>query len=663
MHCVSGLLRRKALRLYAKKGKKMKNLFKKEKDPLSSEKRLKIIEASSKLVGPGVFYSTIIVIVSFLPVFLLTGMEGKLFSPLAWTKSFILIVDAFLAITLTPVLISFLLKGKLRPEHKNPINQKLESIYTPVLNFCLKWRKTLLGINILALLIGLLMFARLGSEFMPPLDEGSILFMPVTLPDVSNSEVKRILQVQDKLIRTVPEVSHVLGKAGRAASATDNSPISMIETIILLKPQHEWREDVTKDQLITEINNKLQIPGVTNGFTQPIINRINMLSTGIRTDVGVKVFGDDLDTINKLSLQIKRALEGTEGIKDLYSEPITGGKYIDIEIKREEIGRYGLSIDEVNTVVETAIGGMKLTSTIEGRQRFSVNARYGQEYRNSMEALKKLQVQTMAFGPIPLEAVADIKISDGPPMINSENAMLRGTVLFNVRGRDLGSTVKEAQSKINTMIMEMPKGYYIDWSGQWENQIRAKNTLKLIMPLVVLIIFLVLYFTYNSLKESALTMITVPFALIGGIFMVYFWDINLSVAVAVGFIALFGMAIETAMLMTIYLNEAMNKMVSVHGNSHETITADILRTYIVEGSVKRLRPKLMTISVTLFGLIPILWATGAGADVMIPITVPLIGGTLTSAIYVLLVTPVVFEMTKLHELKTKGKIEITDVKE
>jgi len=437
----------------------------------------------------------------------------------------------------------------------------------------------------------------------------------------------------------------------------------MIETIILLKPQHEWREDVTKDQLITEINNKLQIPGVTNGFTQPIINRINMLSTGIRTDVGVKVFGDDLDTINKLSLQIKRALEGTEGIKDLYSEPITGGKYIDIEIKREEIGRYGLSIDEVNTVVETAIGGMKLTSTIEGRQRFSVNARYGQEYRNSMEALKKLQVQTMAFGPIPLEAVADIKISDGPPMINSENAMLRGTVLFNVRGRDLGSTVKEAQSKINTMIMEMPKGYYIDWSGQWENQIRAKNTLKLIMPLVVLIIFLVLYFTYNSLKESALTMITVPFALIGGIFMVYFWDINLSVAVAVGFIALFGMAIETAMLMTIYLNEAMNKMVSVHGNSHETITADILRTYIVEGSVKRLRPKLMTISVTLFGLIPILWATGAGADVMIPITVPLIGGTLTSAIYVLLVTPVVFEMTKLHELKTKGKIEITDVKE
>jgi Cu(I)/Ag(I) efflux system membrane protein CusA/SilA len=461
----------------------------------------------------------------------------------------------------------------------------------------------------------------------------------------------------------VPEVSHVLGKAGRAATATDNSPISMIETIILLKPQEEWRIGVTKDQLITDINNKLQIPGVTNGFTQPIINRINMLSTGIRTDVGVKVFGDDLDTINKLSLQIKQVLEGTEGIKDLYSEPIIGGKYIDIEINREEIGRYGLSIDEVNTLVETAIGGMKLTSTVEKRQRFSVNARYGQEYRNSIDALKRLQVQTMAFGPIPLEAVADIKISDGPPMVNSENAMLRGTVLFNVRGRDLGSTVKEAQSKINNMIMEMPKGYYIEWSGQWENQIRANNTLKLIMPLVIIIIFLVLYFTYNSMKESILTIITVPFALIGGIFMVYFYDINLSVAVAVGFIALFGMAIETAMLMTIYLNEAMNKMISVHGNSREAITADVLRTYIMDGSVKRLRPKIMTISVTLFGLIPILWATGAGADVMLPITVPLIGGTVTSAIYVLLVTPVVFEMTKLHELKTKGKIEITDVKE
>lgn len=642
---------------------KIKNLFKKEHDPLSADEKLQLIEKSSKLVGPGVFYSTLIVIASFLPVFLLTGMEGKLFSPLAWTKSFILIVDAFLAITLTPVLISFLLKGKLRPENKNPINKKLESIYTPILVFCLKWRKTVLGFNIVALIIGIAMFTRLGSEFMPPLDEGSVLFMPVTLPDVSNSEVKRILQVQDKLIKSIPEVDHVLGKAGRANTATDNSPISMIETIILLKPQSEWREDKTKSDIITEINNKLQIPGVTNGFTQPIINRINMLSTGIRTDVGIKVYGESLDTINALSQKIKKALEGTSGVKDLYAEPITGGRYIDIEPKRDLLGRYGISIDDINAVVEAAIGGMKLTTTIEGRQRFSVNARYAQEYRNSIDALKKLQVQTMQYGPIPLETVAEVKISDGPPMINSENAMLRGSVLFNVRDRDLGSTVKEAQKKLNSMMSKMPKGYYIEWSGQWENQLRANKTLSMILPIVVIIIFLILYFTYHSMKESLITMITVPFALIGGIFMVYFYEINLSVAVAVGFIALFGMAIETAMLMTIYLNESMNKMVEKYGNSSQTITEDILKQYIVDGSAKRLRPKLMTVSVSLFGLIPILWATGTGADVMLPITVPLIGGTITSTIYVLLVTPIVFEMVKIHELKTKGKIELIDVKE
>ena len=635
-----------------------KKIFAKQHDPLSSDEKLELIEKSSKLVGPGVFYSTIIVIASFLPVFLLTGMEGKLFSPLAYTKSFILIVDAFLAITLTPVLISYLLKGRLRPENKNPINRKLEEIYTPILTFCLKWRKTVLAINIVALLIGVFMFTRLGSEFMPPLDEGSVLFMPVTLPDVSNSEAKRILQVQDKIIKSIPEVAHVLGKAGRANTATDNSPISMIETIILLKPRNEWRKDISKEDIVNQINNKLQIPGVTNGFTQPIINRINMLSTGIRTDVGIKIYGASLDTINILSQKIKKALDGTSGVKDLYAEPITGGKYIDIEAKRSEIGRYGLSIDDVNNVVEAAIGGMKLTTTIEGRQRFSVNARYAQEYRNSIDALKKLQVQTMEFGPIPLEAVANIKISDGPPMINSENAMLRGSVLFNVRDRDLGSTVKEAQQKLDKMITKMPKGYYVEWSGQWENQIRANKTLKLILPVVVVLIFLILYFTYNSMKEAMITMITVPFALIGGIFMVYFYGINLSVAVAVGFIALFGLAVETAMLITIYLNEAMNRMVEKHGNSAETLNEDIIRAFIIEGSAKRLRPKLMTVSVSLFGLIPILWATGTGSDVMLPIVVPLIGGTITSTIYVLLVTPVVFEMSKLHELKTKGKIDL-----
>ena len=641
----------------------MANWFIRNKDPLTAAERMDIIEKAAKQVGPGVFYSTIIVITSFLPVFLLTGMEGKLFHPLAWTKTFILLVDAFLAITLAPVLISLFLTGRLKPENANPITRSLEKIYTPVLKWCLRWRKTVIGVNIIALILGVVMMTKLGSEFMPPLDEGSLLFMPVTLPDVSNSEAKRLLQVQDKIISTVPEVAHVLGKAGRANTATDNSPISMIETIILLKPKNEWRAGSTKDSIINELNSKLQIPGVTNGWTQPIINRINMLSTGIRTDVGIKVYGQNLDSIYAFAQTIKKQLDGIDGVKDLYVEPITGGKYIDIAIKREEIGRYGLSVDDVNLIVESALGGMKLTTTIEGRQRFSVNARYGQDFRNNLQALKRLQVQTMNFGPIPLEAVATISLSDGPPMINSENAMLRGTVLFNVRERDLGSTVKEAQDKLNQLITKLPKGYFLEWSGQWENQLRANKTLSMIMPVVIIIIFMVLYFTYRSFKEAIVTMITVPFALIGGVFMVYLYGVNLSVAVAVGFIALFGMAIETAMLMTIYLNEAMQNMVAKHGNSKATITPAIIREFVIEGAAKRLRPKLMTVSVGLFGLIPILWSTGVGSDIMRPITIPLIGGTITSTIYVLLITPVIFEMIKERELKRKGKIELIDVKE
>ncbi|HRH64772.1 MAG TPA: efflux RND transporter permease subunit [Bacteroidia bacterium] len=623
---------------------------------MDNKERLKIIERSSQQVGPGVFYSTIVVITSFLPVFLLTGMEGKLFHPLAWTKTFILIIDAFLAITLTPVLISFFLKGKLKPESSNPITRSLEKVYSPILKKCLHWRKTVITLNVVALLVGVGMMLRMGSEFMPPLDEGSILFMPVTLPDVSNSEAKRILQIQDKIIKSVPEVENVLGKAGRANTATDNSPISMIETIILLKPKAEWRDGITKEKIINELNAKLQIPGVVNGFTQPIINRINMLSTGIRTDVGVKIYGQNLDSIYTLAVRMKNELQGINGVKDLYVEPITGGRYIDITVRKNEIGRYGLTVDDVNMYVETAIGGMNITSTIEGRERFTVNARFAQDYRNNLEEIRQIPVKTDNYGTIPLSSVADVSISEGPPMINSENAMLRGTILFNVRDRDLGSTVTDAQKKLNSLFSKLPKGYSIEWSGQWENQIRAKRTLTFIMPIVLFIIFFVLYFTYKSFKEAIFTMITVPFALIGGVYMVYFYGVNLSVAVAVGFIALFGVAIETAMLMTIYLNEYMQKLVVAKGNSSDTITRADLREYIVDGAVQRLRPKLMTVSVSLFGLIPILWASGVGSDVMLPITIPMIGGVITSTIYVLLVTPIVYEMMRERELKKFGKI-------
>lgn len=640
----------------------MKKIFKRDYTKIPEDVRMGIIERSCKQVSRGVFFSTIIIIASFLPVFLLTGQEGKLFGPLAYTKTFILIVDAILVITLAPVLISIFMKGRFRPESSNPVNRVLEKIYEPLIRLCMKWRKTTIGINIIALLISIPLLMSLGKEFMPPLDEGSILFMPVTLPDVSNSEVKRLLQVQDKIIKATPEVENVLGKAGRANTATDNSPISMIETIILLKPKSEWRKGMEKKDIINELNSKLQIPGVTNGWTQPIINRINMLSTGIRTDVGVKVYGQNLDTINLFAQTIKKELEGISGVKDLYAEPITGGKYIDIIVKRDEIGRYGLTVDDVNMVVESALGGMKLTTTVEGRQRFSVNARFGQDFRNNLGDLKRLQVQTMNFGPIPLEAVADIKITEGPPMINSENALLRGTVLFNVRDRDLGSTVSEAQQKLNSMLQKLPKGYFLEWSGQYENLIRSEKTLKLILPVVLLIIFLCMYFAFHSAREAFFSLISVPFALIGGAYMIYFWGVNLSVAVSVGFIALFGLAVETGIVLVIYLNDAMQQLVALKGNSNQTITKDDLREYVIAGAAKRLRPKLMTVSVSLFALIPILWSSGVGSDVMKPIVLPMIGGVLTSATHILLVTPLIFLMTKEYELRKHGKLEVLDTK-
>ncbi|HEY5462501.1 MAG TPA: efflux RND transporter permease subunit [Hanamia sp.] len=623
--------------------------------------RLSIIERSCKEVSRGVFFSTIIIVTSFLPVFLLTGQEGKLFHPLAYTKTFIMVVDAILVITLAPVLISFFMRGRFRPRTANPVNHFLERIYGPAIRACIKWRKTTISVMLIALVVSIPMVMNLGTEFMPPLDEGSILFMPVTLPDVSNAEVKRILQVQDKILASDPEVKSVLGKAGRANTATDNSPISMIETIVILKPRNEWRKGITKDSIINELNSKLQIPGVTNGWTQPIINRINMLSTGIRTDVGIKVYGQNLDSIYAFAQVIKKDLQGIPGIKDLYVEPITGGKYIDININREEIARYNLSVDDVNAVIESAVGGAQITTTVEGRQRFSVNARYGQDFRNNIEALKRLQVQTKEFGPIPLQAVADIKITEGPPMINSENALLRGTVLFNVRGRDLGSTVKEAQQKLNDAIGQMPKGFFIEWSGEYENLISSERTLKLILPIVLVIIFISMYFAFHSKREALLSLISLPFALIGGAYMIYFWGVNLSVAVAVGFIALFGLAVETNIVMVIYLNDAMQQLISKSGNSKETITRKDLKNYTISGAVKRLRPVIMTVSVSLFALVPILWSNGVGSDVMKPIVLPMVGGVISSAIYILLVTPLIFLMNKEYELKKFGKIEVNEV--
>ncbi len=639
-----------------------KFLKKRNYTPIADHERMAIIERSSKQVSRGVFYSTVIIITSFLPVFMLTGQEGKLFHPLAYTKTFIMLVDAILVVTLAPVVISFLMKGRFTNERKNPVNRFLEKVYEPVIRTCIKWRKTTIGVNILALAVSIPLLLSLGKEFMPPLDEQSILFMPVTLPEVSNEEAKRILQVQDKIIKSVPEVDKVLGKAGRASTATDNSPISMIETIIMLKPKTQWREGITKNDIINELDAKMQIPGVVNGWTQPIINRINMLATGIRTDVGVKVYGQNLDSIAAVSERVKAALAGVPGVKDLYVDPITGGKYLTIDINRDALARYGLTVDDVNMIVESAIGGSPVGQTIEGRQRFSISVRMAQDFRSSLDQLKRIPIMTPAVGNVPLSAIADIRFEDGPPMITSENAMLRGAVLFNVRDRDLGSTVEDAIAQLNRQLGALPNGYYLEWSGQYENLIRGQQTLMMILPVVLLIIFISLYLAFKSIREAFFSLITVPFALIGGAYMVYFFDANLSVAVAVGFIALFGIAVETGVVMVIYLNDAMQQLVKLRGNSRETITRDELREYVVAGAAKRLRPKLMTVCVALFGLVPVLWATGVGSDVMQPIVLPMIGGVLTSSTHILLVTPLIFLMTKEYELKKFGKLEVYDVK-
>lgn len=627
---------------------------------LSNEEREKKIEASSKLIGKAVFNSILITLVSFSPILFLTGQEHKLFSPLVWTKTFAMIGSAFVAIFLVPVLMTLFLKGNVRPESKHPVSRFFLWMYNPIIHWCLKWKKTTLALSLALVLGSVPLVLNLGTEFMPPLDEGSLLFMPVTLPDVSNSEIKRIMQVQDKLIMTVPEVQNVLGKAGRANTATDNAPISMIESIILLKPQSEWREGLSKNDIIDELNSKMQIPGVINGWTQPIINRINMLSTGIRTDVGIKVYGQNLDTINKLAQQFKKELEGMEGVKDLYVEPIVGGKYIEMKVRKDEIGRYGLSVDDVNMFIETALGGMNVTTTVEGRQRFSVNVRFAQDFRDKIDKLKRMQLQTMDYGPIPLSAVADINITEGPPMISSENAMLRGTLLFNVRDRDLGSTVKDAKKKLEEAVKKLPQGYFLQWSGQYENQVRANERLRMIIPLVLVIIMVILYFTFHTFREVLIVISAIPVALVGGAYSLHFFDVNFSVAVAVGFIALFGVAVETGVLMLVYINNSVYKKVNKNKTENKSLTNQDIEDAIYDGAALRLRPKLMTVLVDIFGLMPILLATGTGSDVMKPITIPFVFGLITSTLFVLIVLPVLYALVREYELRKHGKLIVQE---
>jgi len=628
---------------------------------------------SAKQVGRAIFFSEAIIIISFLPVFMLEGQEGKLFHPLAFTKTFAIAGSALITITLVPMLMTLFMKGKFFKEEQNPVSRFFSKIYDPILRLALKYRKTTLGINVIALLITIPLIMNTGSEFMPPLDEGSLLFMPTMLPNVSITEAKRVLQVQDAIIKSIPEVESVLGKVGRAETPTDPAPVSMIETIIILKDKSEWREGITKAEIVKELNSKLQIPGVSNGWTQPIINRINMLSTGIRTDLGIKIFGDNLDTLEKLAIKAENLVKNIPGAADVYAERTQGGSYIDIDINREAISRYGLNVGDIQDVIEMAIGGENLTTTVEGRRRFPVRVRYMKDYRSDVEAIKNIWVTIPGSGgsnmpgqnnemtsgrQVPLGELVDINITSGPPMISSEDALLRSVVFLNVRDRDMGSFVNEAKEVLDKELSpSLPGGYYYTWSGQWENQIRAKKRLQIILPIVFLIIFVMLYFTFNNFLEAGLVMLSVPFALIGGVYYMAILDLNFSVAIWVGFIALYGVAVETGVIMVLYLHEALDKkLIEKDGN----ISQQDLMDATENGAILRLRPKLMTVATALLGLIPVMWATGTGADLAKPLAVPLIGGIITSAIHVLFVTPVIFVMIKEYYRK-KGKLKKSEM--
>jgi copper/silver efflux system protein len=615
-------------------------------------RRLEVVIMSARQVGRAIFFSLGIIVLSFVPVFLLTGQEGKLFHPLAFTKTFSIAGSALIAITLVPVLMYYLIRGKMPPESKNPVSRFFIFLYSPVIRWSLKHKTMVILMNLLALGLAVFLYSRLGHEFMPALDEGSLLYMPTTLPPISMTEAKRLITVQDAIIKTEPEVDQVLGKVGRADTATDPAPVSMFETLILLKPKDKWRPGITKADIREDLSRKLEIPGVSEGWTQPIINRIQMLTSGVRTDIGVKIMGNNLDVLNSLAQRAQGILQKVPGAVDLYAERVTDGEYLDINVDREAAARYGLKVGDVQQIIEGAIGGMRHTTTVEGRERFPVVVRYARDFRDNLDSMRRIQVpvktgQELAY--IPLAQLADIRITPGPDMINSENGLLRSVVYLNVRGRDMGSFVQEAKKKLDSEL-KLPPGYYINWAGSWENQVRASKRLRILVPLGLAIIFILLYFTFHSAKEAAMVMLSVPFALVGGIYLVWALHYNMSVAVWVGFIALYGVAVETGVVMVIYLHEALDKKI-IEG----AVTEKDIYDATFEGAALRLRPKLMTVAAALVGLLPIMWSSGTGADVMKPIATPMIGGMITSAINVLIMTPIIFVLIKARDLK-KGRL-------
>ena len=593
---------------------------------------------ASKEVGPALFFSLLIIAVSFLPVFTLEAQEGRLFRPLAFTKTYAMLGASLLSVTIVPVLMGYLIRGKIRPEEKNPVNRFLIWIYHQVIKLVLKAKVLVISLAVITLSVSYIPWKGIGSEFMPPLNEGDLLYMPTTLPGISITKAKELLQQTDRIIASFPEVHHVFGKVGRAETATDPAPLSMIETTITLKPESEWRPDMTMDKLVEELNDAIQFPGLTNAWTMPIKTRIDMLSTGIKTPVGIKLMGEDLRILNNLGEQVEAIIREVPHTLSVYAERVTGGNFLDYRINREEAARYGLTIGDVQDIIISAVGGMNITTTVEGLERYPVNLRYKAEFRDSPEKLRRILVPTPNGAQVPITQLADIEIVKGPPSIKSENARKNAWIYIDLRGIDVGTYVKMAQQAVSEKL-KLPSGYSIVWSGQYEYMQRAKKRLIVVVPMTLLIIFLLLYFNFKNVTESLIVMLSVPFSLTGGLWLMYLLGYHMSVAVGVGFIALAGVAAETGVVMLIYLDQAYKKFKAQYGENFNRLH---LYEAIEEGAALRVRPKMMTVVAIMAGLMPIMWSHGTGSEVMKRIAAPMVGGMVSATILTLIVVPAIY---------------------
>ncbi|MDA8259103.1 MAG: efflux RND transporter permease subunit [Betaproteobacteria bacterium] len=620
----------------------------------SGSDRAEAMIAACKEVGPALFFSLLIITVSFLPVFTLEAQEGRLFSPLAWTKTFAMAGAALLSITLVPVLMMLFIRGRIMPEAKNPVNRFLIWVYRPIIAGVMRWKKTTILLAVLAMAISIYPASRLGSEFMPTLNEGTLFYMPTSLPGMSITKAAELLQTQNKIIKSFPEVASVYGKAGRANTATDPAPTEMFETVINLKPESEWRPGMTTDKLIAELDKALQFPGVANSWTMPIKARIDMLSTGIRTPIGIKVFGKDLNEMEKLAKEIEAVVKTVPGTTSAFAERITGGFYLDITPDREQLARYGLAVGDLQDVIGSALGGEMVTTTVEGRERFGVTVRYPRELRaDPQQIAREVLVPTMEGAMIPLGQLAKVEVAKGTPGIRTENALLSAYIYVDIRERDIGGYVADAKQAVAKKI-KFPPGYYVTWSGQFEYMERAIAKMKVVIPLTLLIIFLLLYLNFRRLTETLIVMLSVPFALVGGVWLMWLLGYNLSVAVAVGFIALAGVAAETGVVMLIYLDHAWAAaQVRCAAENRRAASADLYAA-VMEGAVERVRPKMMTVVAIMAGLLPIMWGSGTGSEVMSRIAAPMVGGMISSTVLTLAVIPAIYALVKEWQFRRQA---------